>query len=261
MQSTIPSPVLWLAVAGVGVLACVWYWLAAYARRWDKETKAIASLENRGGRVYFESFSPWAMSDLTALLTRKRRVQKVWGVEFAGSCDDRTLQDVAAADKLQIALVKITDCQITDAGLASLCRFRHIKHLELSGKQLTDACIGSLVELRGLIGLVLESPQFGNAAIHGIGEYLDVTQLDGLSLAGGRMSDSGLSVLPRIESLSYLHIGCDQVSDNALPYLKQLRGLKAIWLFATGVSHQAAEELAAALPDCEVNWDERCEDG
>ena len=256
MQFPSHSLVVWLITGAVAILASVWFWLNMDNRRWHKERKAIANVEKHGGVVHFDTPSLLSMSDLTALLARRRPVRRACQIHFAGCCDDRTLQEVTAADKLRVQFVEVADCQISDAGLAALCQLHHMKHIELRGSQLTDSCVTSLSGSAGVIGLVVEGPQFGDAAIHAIAANLHVAQLEGLSLAGGAMSDSGLSALRRLSGLSYLHIACPHVSDSALPLLKELRKLRVIWLYGTGVSQEAADELAAALPQCEVNWDD-----
>ena len=251
---------IWTVFAAIAIvallLAALCLQVAAYNRSWRKETEMIAHLENCGGSViYLHNSSRNPFLDPTALFTRNCRVERVGAIRFGGSCDDSTLHAFGATDKLRVEFVEVSDCEITDSGLGGLSCFRHLGHLRLNGKQLTDSSIASLSAVQSLVGLDLWSPQFSDEALAATAVCL-ASRVEGLSLGkSSRFSDAGLIALRRLSSLKYIDVTYTQISDNALVHLKHMAGLKAIWLFGTRVSKNGAEELAAALPDCEVNWE------
>ncbi|MBN2477441.1 MAG: hypothetical protein JXB62_22740 [Pirellulales bacterium] len=69
-----------------------------------------------------------------------------------------------------------------------------------------------------------------------------------------KISDSHLAQLEGLSSLECLDLRDTQVTDGAIVHLKKLTTLKELYLGSTQLTREGADELARALPQCEVFW-------
>ena len=61
--------------------------------------------------------------------------------------------------------------------------------------------------------------------------------------------------LKDLKSLGRLELAGTRVTDEALPHLCGLTSLRSLTLQSTRVTTEGVKKLAAALPQCKIEWD------
>ena len=134
--------------------------------------------------------------------------------------------------------LNLTECDITEQGLAPLARLTQLRELSLvnlhhirygSGPPgLSDACLIPLQRL---------------------------TSLQSMNLSGNRITDSGLALLSGLTNLETLDLDATDVTDSGLVQLQSLKQLKVLSLAGTKVTPQGVKALQSAMPGLEINTD------
>ena len=91
----------------------------------------------------------------------------------------------------------------------------------------------------------------------GLSVIQELPNLSRLHLEKTAVTDDGLAHLTNLQHLEYLNLYNTGVTDNGLQHLKSLASLKKLYLWQTEVTPEAAQSLAEAIPDIDVNmgWD------
>ncbi len=155
------------------------------------QAKAIAEIENSGGKVVADEEHPGQVS--------------VW---LQGS----KVSDAGLAhlkDLRQVRFLFLDGTNVTDAGLANLEGLTSLRWLALSKTRVTDA---GLVHLRGLVHL--EVLQLNDTTVTDAGSvYLEgLIMLEGLSLQRTRLTDAGLVHFKGLTKLRSLELGGTKVT-------------------------------------------------
>ncbi len=136
--------------------------------------------------------------------------------------------DVLPATPFRLTRAVLTEKeQVTDAALSAFAGCKHLFSLGLSETKTGDAGIGHFKDCKGLQYLYLRSTEVTGAGL----DVLDCPQLQELDLSGTKAID-----------------------DKAVPHLKRFKNLNFLTLTDTGVTEKGANELARALPGCQITW-------
>jgi Leucine rich repeat len=139
---------------------------------------------------------------------------------------------------LNVESLSLSECPVTEQGLAILRGLDHLKSLNLArlehlryGSPLTGLSDGCLMPIQGL------------------------SQLQNLTLSGNRITNDGLALLARMPALESLDLDATDITDAGLVHLQGLKKLKSLSLGGTLVTPQAARRLQSALPGLEISFD------
>lgn len=81
--------------------------------------------------------------------------------------------------------------------------------------------------------------------------------LQGLNLYETDVTDRGLQELAQMPNLRHLELSANPgVTDDGLSHLASITSLQKLGLRGTRVTTTGVEKLRAALPDCEIDWDD-----
>jgi len=114
---------------------------------------------------------------------------------------------------------------LTDAGLAHLAEFPHLRSLTIDSRRVTDAGLEHV------------------AGLHGLEE---------LRLLGCRITDQGLKPLSQLKDLRSLTFVVTDLDGSGLVYLAELKKLESLVLINTPVSDKSVEEFRAHMPECRI---------
>ncbi len=127
----------------------------------------------------------------------------------------------------------------------------------MDNRKVTDRDLPSFKGCSGmwLLGLdgTPESPT--RRAGHHIGEYVSAPGLSELYLGSTGITDAGLADLADCTGIRQLWIFDSAVTDAGLQHLKRMNRLLHLRAQNTSVTEAGIRDLAAALPQCEINWD------
>jgi hypothetical protein len=161
---------------------------------------------------------------------------------------------------------------IGDEGLKKLVCQKNLRELRLIDAKITDNGLAHLRNLDGLRSLELD---FCGITSAGIDHLIGLSTLRSLSLCGANIDEADIGKLSSLQGLDELTLCYTPFSDAAIPHVRKLRSLKRLFFNETAVtdagflalkgftnleelivgphvSKEAAIELKASLPNCEV---------
>lgn len=244
-------------------------------RRCDTKTKrvwyAVTSPNVLLAQVV--SMARWrgSRTDLELLRTVRglRRLNLDSSLDRSDLVDDDVMEIVSQL--LSLRELSIRNCLVTDIGLASLRRLRHLQRLDASGTKITNrgltyvaampkleflriarTSIGDdgLAYLKVLISLKSLDLSHTGVTDEGMQRLATLTSLRELVLAGTAVGDSGIRNLRALGSLVKLDLRHTRVTDESVDTLCELRNLRELWLTHTQLSVEAKAKLRSSLPDC-----------
>jgi internalin A len=167
------------------VVGCGLGWLARVVRTGDAQRRAVAAIYQAGGWVVYDTAWDGGQNPSTWKPRWPRWLVDRLGVDYFGN----------------VVFINLHD-RGTDAVLAQVARFHHLKQLHRPGFAVTDAGLARLGRLSDL-------------------------QL--LSLDGTQVTDAGLAHLKGLSGLKWLKLSRTRVTDTAVTELqKSLPHLQAI---------------------------------
>jgi Leucine Rich repeat len=205
----------------------------------------------------------------------------LWLIEEGKSANparypEESFAEIGSLDNLE--LLHLTNLQITDAAARHLSGLKRLKILRLSHCKISDSALQELrrtlpscqltrnldgsglsetSEFRDVRGLVLRTSPEDEAALARLTAMPDLRDLSIYTNKSNpakpaHVNEEGFAEIGRVESLEYLDLRGLQISDAAAQSLHDLKRLKKLTLVSCRISNSAAEELRAALPDCDV---------
>ncbi|MCA9065619.1 MAG: hypothetical protein KDA96_21270 [Planctomycetaceae bacterium] len=131
---------------------------------------------------------------------------------------------------------------LTDAGVASLCRKQNLKELNLQKNPITDQAIEAILQCPRLQSVILNyCDQLSSPAIARLSQ---LNQLQYLHLAATQIEDPALAEIAGRCPLTELGlIDCTSISDAGLQSLGNCPTLKTVYLDGTRVSTAAVLQL------------------
>jgi hypothetical protein len=242
----------------VVTLLCVW--LAVESTRARRQKRAIATLQQLGGRIGFDyqldrhheltrKKQPAAPSWLRAAIGDDyfRRVVIVNFDEGSDPADDdlAILRDLP--DLRELTLMNRT--RIADGSLRNLSALPRLEVLALNGTKIDGSGLANIRYPQRITGLSLHDAPVTDEALAYVGK---MSNLKWLCLLNTRITDSGLSHLASLKSLEDLQIQGTAVTDKGLGHLKAITSLKRVLLGSTQTTADGRAKLREALPKCQV---------
>jgi hypothetical protein len=135
---------------------------------------------------------------------------------------------------------------VTDATLAELAQFGHIKLLTFESHQVTDEGLRSLGSLPDLSMLGVESDAVTDV---GIASIVRLPKLNWLQLRGTQLTDEALRSLAAAPALTSLNVSRANITDAGLLHLVQAKSLSQLEITGGSISFEAIKEFRAARPD------------
>jgi hypothetical protein len=159
---------------------------------------------------------------------------------------DEGTESLSRLRNLRVLCLRQTS--VSDATLAHVSVLKDLEQLELSSTNVSDDGMKHLASLSQLTNLDLTHTRVGDLGL----EYISrLPRVRYLRLGSTNTTDAGLLALARTTSLEQLYLWPCNISDSGLPPLKSLTNLKELNI-GPDVTKEAAEELRAALPKCEI---------
>ena len=149
-------------------------------------------------------------------------------------------------------------CDIADADLERcrplVERFSYPVELCLSGDSITDAGLATLTRFRNLRGVELVSSE-AQITDAGVAQLRNLPALESLRLHCPGLTDQSILEIGRFPKLQHIVLGSVPVSVRALEALGQMKTLKSLDLRCAAFSDEAAEEMAVfkdSRPDLDI---------
>jgi eukaryotic-like serine/threonine-protein kinase len=141
--------------------------------------------------------------------------------------------------------------QVTDAGMVNFEHCKKLSKLWLIRTGVTDAGLAHFKDCKNLTDVHLGNTVVTDA---GLAMFKDLKDLTKLQLSSTKVTDVGLAHLKDLR-LQTLTLDQTEVSDAKLPQLNGLTTLRLLRLQSTKVTAAGVKKLAAALPQCKIEWD------
>lgn len=124
--------------------------------------------------------------------------------------------------------------------------------VDVRGPKVTDEGLAVFKECKNLTYLIVQSSHVGDV---GLANFKDCKQLGYLNLEGTLLTDAGLAIFEGNAELTGLALPYTQISDDAIGQLSAFKKLRGVNVKFTRMTEAGAKNLAAALPQCKVDWE------
>jgi hypothetical protein len=258
MQFSLKALLVLISIAAVCVAG-----VNSVLHRMRDRQRAIAALETRGGRIYFETgrrptlnrlIDKWLLGDVVEVYCDARitRDDMVF-IEPLTTVRRLTLsnQTVTDADLMclrplsRLETLHLDGTSVTGEGLDQLQTFRSLRDLTLWGTALTDAGLRRLSQMHGLVWLRLSLTNVGDDGLR----YLSgLERLKWLGFDSALVTDEGLAHLRNLRRLEELYLNCPCVTDAGLEHLKALPMLNRLGLNGCQISDEALKRFQREMP-------------
>jgi len=162
--------------------------------------------------------------------------------------DDTSLAALKQHPRLK--KLRISQTQITDAGLEQLTALTHLIDLDLSENSvISDAGMSHLSKMTTLTKLNLWRVALSDS---GIQQLAGLVKMQWLNLDNTSLSDDGLIHLEGMKDILFLHLGSTTITDAGLPQLAGLATLKDLKVTRTAVTAEGVAALKEKLPTTEI---------
>ena len=143
--------------------------------------------------------------------------------------------------------------QVTDEGLRHLKKLPYLRQLNLLDTRVTPDCLFEVLPmLPGLADLGLRGGAVDDKSLFALRGCAKLERLFCL-YEEGTVTDVGLDHLSELSGLRCLWLSGRQITDHSVPLLARQEGLEDVFLMSTSITEAGAQELAQALPECDVS--------
>ncbi|MEC7564817.1 MAG: hypothetical protein VX738_03955 [Planctomycetota bacterium] len=162
--------------------------------------------------------------------------------------DDDSLKAIQQHPKLK--KLRISQTQITDAGLEQLTTLTHLTDLDLSENSvISDRGMAPISKITTLQKLNLWRVALSD---EGIRQLAPLVNMQWLNLDNTSLSDAGLVHLSNMNKIAFLHLGSTTITDEGLHHLAGLTSLKDLKVTRTAVTQDGVQMLKEKLPTTEI---------
>lgn len=192
---------------------------------------------------------------------------------------DAMLCGLAAAPAESMQKLRISDCGVTDAGVAAIGTLSQLQEVEVLSTKVTGVGFARLAHLTTLRRISVEGCPVTDEGLLGIARCQSIERL---AVEGSAVTDQGLKEMGRLPSLRMLFLrntrltlaglqsiqeGCPRLEslslcdsniyDDAIPILAQMKRLNDVYLLGTGLTKAGARRLIKELPSSKVRvWND-----
>ena len=151
----------------------------------------------------------------------------------------------------ELAKLRASGCQVSNAGLQSIAKMTQLVELDLSeNTSIFDDGMAHLSEMTQLKKLNLWRVPITD---EGVASLAGLTNMEWLNLDNtAYLSDDGLKYLSNMTQLKFLHLGSTSVTDEGMPHLTALKALEDLKVTRTGVTDAGVQVLKKSLPETRV---------
>jgi serine/threonine protein kinase len=172
-------------------------------------------------------------------------------IALGSNATDETVSPLTAHKGL-ISLTVHGAPKFTNAGLQKIRGFDKLQELHLSGTAISDDGLDALQGTPNLTRLSIHHTSIGDPGLQHVAR---LKKLEFLHVGATHVTDQGLQHIKGLSALALLSVGDTGVSDQGLVHLEGLTRLRHLALANTKVSAAGVKKLAAALPQCRIEWD------
>jgi hypothetical protein len=135
--------------------------------------------------------------------------------------------------------------EFSDAGLADIKDFGHLRNLLIHGTKVTDEGMPNLKGMKKLEGIMLSNTAVTDKGLSNLKVQKHLKEIDLGSLFGkADITDSSLAELS-LGNLERLQINGTKVTDSGLALLMNSRNLSVLWADRTDITDKGLEHLKA----------------
>jgi hypothetical protein len=125
----------------------------------------------------------------------------------------------------------------------------------MENRKVTDRDLPRFKDCQGMWLIGLCGTQVTDAGLAHIKEYVMAQSLSEVYLGDTSITDSGLAHLADCTGIRQLWIYNTAVTDDGLEHFKRMKQMVRLLATGTRVTEAGVQELAAALPQCKIEWD------
>jgi Leucine-rich repeat (LRR) protein len=152
-----------------------------------------------------------------------------------------------------LAILDLHSVDVKDAGMPQLAAIKSLRELNLSDSRFTDKdwrCWGAAKLER----LTLTRTRINEKGLESLAGF---PALQGLTLDYLPVSDKVLESLKRLPALKQLSLDYANITDRGAEILQSFAPLQLLDIYHTPVSKKAYDALHAALPQCQIFYDDQ----
>ena len=235
-------------------------WLALAAAGWLGATDSAQWISSAGGAISRDRDGKIVAVDLRASWVTDSDLGDLAGLPSLSRLDlsltrisDHGLQQLKSASGITDLSLRYAEL-ITDAGLAAVKGWTHLKRLNLRGTKITDT---TLQHLSGVTSLEVLDIGFVQVTDVGLDALTSLPNLKELVIGGNKLTDVGLQPLRQMPGLMSLDLSGSQRTDSGLwsisltepglDAVATLKNLRHLRLNGTGVSGRGLEKLKSLV--------------
>jgi hypothetical protein len=223
------------------VFATLMAWWRISINGWERESKAVASIQNKGFTIVVQCDAPVLLRMIVGsnhLSMFNHIVQISW----------EGIPNANLADEKQSGIPTFKDADFERIG-----DLPYLHDLMFESAEIGDESLKNINGLKSLESLHLE---FTNITDVGLEYIHDLPRLQVLHLQNTKITGSGLGFFKNLPQLKYLNLKYTKVTDSLLHHIESLTNLEEINLNCTKVSSAGVKKLKNALPNCDIVWQE-----
>lgn len=162
---------------------------------------------------------------------------------------DRMLKSLSLLDDDELKIVRLTNTDATDEGLAHLERLPRLEILLIDGgRSITNTGIENLGVHPHLRELTLLGTQVTHVGVEHLPKLFP--NIESLTISG--LDDTALAHLPKLQALTSLDLKNCHISDDGADQLGKLNNLRSLFLLECEIKELVVERLKQKLPNCRV---------
>jgi internalin A len=171
--------------------------------------------------------------------------------------EGKPLKDAAG----EVVELDLTGTWVSDADMAKVAQFRHLRKLDLSHTKITDSGLEHLKSLENVTDLNCYYAEY--ITEDGIAHLRNWKRLERLNLRGTRVTSKVFDSLAKLTSLRWLDIGFTQIEDEGFEQLSALSKIERLAIGGNRLSGAALPllKLLPSLVDLDVGGIQRVDSG
>ena len=234
-------------------------WLGWYCNRAQLQRRAVASIEEQGGRIIYSHQLPLIQLGTPGLKAEAPWLAQYLGIDYADTVgivemigDKFDDDDLKLLDSLPgVEMIRLHGTAITGRSFDSVSRHKRLHWLVVKDSPLEGGALQHLARLPGLKTLYLEGTEVGDEDLW---HLVSLSRLEDLSLNETRVGDRGMSFISQLTSLKELHLERTRITDRGVVELAPLKRLQRITLYGTNITDKSVSVLLSlpAVKDAPV---------